>query len=228
MQDHESILGRASRVTANITSKWRRTIIAVIVTAFIIGTSGYLLGISTNQNASRNQLRPQAHISTINQSPTPAILKQALTSTTKRQFNSSGALSFYFTSQKPAFGPNDDPQDIYWINDDPFKICFNGDAYYSIPSTVYYGSADKYVITPYIFETDSRKSYALPLIGEVKAPNGCVRIIRWVDDYHLLRKACGGDLNESSCQCHLIDARKFSLKVLEDTGSTDCLISDKK
>lgn len=210
--------------------KSHKSLILLVVVVFltiISSIGGYLIGIKTRQELPIPKLSLSAHPPTITQSPIDIMPEQAMSTVTKKQVNPSGTLAFYFTSQKPAFGPNDDPQDIHWINDDPFKVCFNGDTFYSIPSTAYHGSTDKYVITPYIIEMDSRESYALPFIGKIKAPNGCVRIISWVDDNHLLREACGGDLNES-CHCHLIDVRKLSLKDLGDTESTRCLLTDKK
>lgn len=197
---------------------------AVLLIALVAGAGGYSMGTKSTPRDLITQLRPSVQIPTITQPPTVTIPEQTLTTVTKKQFNPSGTLAFYFTSQRPVFGPNDDPQDNYWLSDDPFKVCFNGDTYYFIRSTVYPGSADKYMITPYITETDTRKSYSLSFIGEVKASNGCVRITRWVDDNHLLREACGGDLDEF-CECHLIDVQNLSLKNL---GTTGCLLSNKK
>jgi hypothetical protein len=50
MQDAKSIPEQTNRGTAGKSSTWRRTVIAIVITALIAGTSGYLLGIRTNQN----------------------------------------------------------------------------------------------------------------------------------------------------------------------------------
>jgi hypothetical protein len=53
-QDDESIPEQTSRGTAVNSSNWRRTIIVIVITAIIAGTSDYLLGIRTDQNASQS------------------------------------------------------------------------------------------------------------------------------------------------------------------------------
>src|SRR5207248_9518020 len=57
MQDNESRPEQTSRVTAVNSSTWRRTAIAIVITALITGTGGYLLGIKTNQNAPQTTQR---------------------------------------------------------------------------------------------------------------------------------------------------------------------------
>lgn len=52
MQDNESIPEKTSSVTAVNSSNWR-SVVAIVITALIAGTSGYLLGTRTNQNASQ-------------------------------------------------------------------------------------------------------------------------------------------------------------------------------
>lgn len=53
MQDDESRPEQTNRVTVNFPN-WRRTAVAVVITALITGTSGYLVGTKTNQNASQS------------------------------------------------------------------------------------------------------------------------------------------------------------------------------
>jgi hypothetical protein len=189
-------------------------IAAVLLSAFVAGAGGYWLGIRTQQGAPPSQSRESVQIPTHTQ----------LSSVTMKQFNPSSTLAFYFTSKKQVFEPNDNPQIKYGITNDPFNICFNGDTSYVVQSTIYPGTTSQAEITPHVMVTDSGKSWDLSFIGEVKAPNGCVRITRWVDDTHLLREACGGDLNEG-CECHLVDVQKHSLK---DLGANGCLLSGKK
>jgi hypothetical protein len=69
MQDGESRPEQTSRVTAvNSSYNWRRTAIAIVVTATVTGASGYLLGIRTNQNIPQSTQRV-----TFQPSPTIAI-----------------------------------------------------------------------------------------------------------------------------------------------------------
>jgi hypothetical protein len=49
MQDDDSIPDQTSRVTALNSSNWRRTVIAIVITAIIAGASGYLLGAISKQ-----------------------------------------------------------------------------------------------------------------------------------------------------------------------------------
>lgn len=136
-------------------------------------------------------------------SPVPGMSPYGISIETKRRLNRSQTLAFCLASETPVFGPNDDPSDPFTlISDDPFEICFNGDTTYAIPSRAYQASPDIYVITPYIFETATEKLLSLPVIGEVKAPNGCTKITGWIDNNHLLRKACSEE-----CICHRIDVR---------------------
>jgi hypothetical protein len=193
---------------------------AVLIITVLAGVVvGYLLGSRIRQGIPSIPWRQSVHVPAITQlSATGIISEQALSNITKKQFNPSGTLAFYFTSQTPAFAPNDDAQNRYLITDDPFEVCFNGDTFYVIPSPQYPDLTDKYIITPHIVETDNLKSYTLSFIGEVKAPNGCVRITHWVDDSHLLREACGGD-QSVSCECHIIDVWQRSSK---DLSPAEC------
>jgi hypothetical protein len=74
MQDDESIPEQTSSVTAVNSSNWRRTAIAIVITAFVAGTSGYLLGIRTNQNVSQST-------QIVSFQPSPTITAQSTAST---------------------------------------------------------------------------------------------------------------------------------------------------
>jgi hypothetical protein len=185
------------------------TLLTIVILISLVAVKGSdLFGSRRQQDAPPNQSSESAQTPTITE----------LSTITKKQFNSSGTLAFYFTIKKPVFEATHDPQNRYRSSDNPFNLCFNGDTSYVIQSTIYPGNTYQDVITPYITETNSGKSWNLSFIGEVKAPNGCARITHWVDDTHLLRKACGGDLNEG-CECHLVDVQKHSLK---DLGFNGC------
>jgi hypothetical protein len=53
MQDVESTTEQPSHVEAVNSSNWRSIVIAVVITALVTGTAGYLLGITINQNVSQ-------------------------------------------------------------------------------------------------------------------------------------------------------------------------------
>jgi hypothetical protein len=74
MQDNESIPEQTSRVTAVNSSNWHRKAIAIGIIALAAGTSGYLLGIRTNQNASQSTQR-------VSFQPSPTIPAQSSIST---------------------------------------------------------------------------------------------------------------------------------------------------
>jgi hypothetical protein len=57
MQDNESVPEQTSRVTAVRSYTWQRAVIAIVITALIAGTGGYLLGTRANQNASQSTQR---------------------------------------------------------------------------------------------------------------------------------------------------------------------------
>jgi hypothetical protein len=104
MQDAESIPEQTSRVTAVNSSNWRRTAIAVVITALVTGTSGYLLGIRTNQNTSQSTQQVSFRSSPITPTATPTVPVlpteiPALTANWKTYTNARWGLSFKYPEE---------------------------------------------------------------------------------------------------------------------------------
>jgi hypothetical protein len=67
MQDDKSRPEQTSRVTAVNSSNWRRTVIAIVITALVAGAGGYLLGIRNKQSVPPSQSSPSPQATMITQ-----------------------------------------------------------------------------------------------------------------------------------------------------------------
>jgi hypothetical protein len=74
MQGAESIPEQTSHVTTVNSPNWRSITIAIVITVIVAGTSGYVLGIRTNQNPSKSAQR-------VSFPPSPTITAQPSMST---------------------------------------------------------------------------------------------------------------------------------------------------
>jgi len=192
---------------------------AALFIALVAGTGGYWLGARTHQEPTPIPESQSASIPTIPQpSPTDIIPKQALSTITKKQFNPSGTLAFYFVSEKPSFPQSHDGSEgLCADEDDPFQICYNGDTQYYTPRAAQHrgieNSTFPYIIEPRVLDIEQNKEYAIPSI-EVYAAVGRTQITRWINDTHLMMKVC----MELSCKYSLIDVPDDSAELLGETG----------
>lgn len=201
------------------------SISAAIILVFII--SLVLISSLTLKLQHQNNLSPKQNTSTT-KFPTPTLssisptreYEEQLKTETKKQFNPSGTLAFYYTSEKPAFRP-DYGNPYSSLNDDPFKICFNGDTYYFTNNIVqdrFKGEMPgyAYIAVPHILDVAQSKTYTLSIIGEDFSPNSCTRITRWTDDTDLMRKSCDGE--SGYCAYYLIDVHKNIAELIGTGG----------
>jgi hypothetical protein len=83
-QDDELRPEQTSRATAvNSSSNWRRTAIAIVITALVTGASGYLVGIRTNQNTSQSTQRVSFQPSPTTIPSSPSVLSISPTPATE-------------------------------------------------------------------------------------------------------------------------------------------------
>lgn len=173
--------------------------------AFIIGTIMISLRIINGYGPFGSQTRIptttadgngnfQNHIES-NAQPSPTSENKELKTETKYLFNPSKTYAFFFRSQIPAFSTDNLSQDMYGLTDNPTKLCFNGDTSYAIPSKKYVAHSGQYIITPVVIDLKTNQVKVVNQIGDVKAANGCVKILGWKDDTHVQRNRVAGDLN---------------------------------
>lgn len=192
--------------------------VAAVGFAFGLGI-GFVLGIAQfsqpTYRGNRTESRAGNTIPSManRPSPTPG---QEESIVTRKRFNPSGTLAFYFASEEPAFLALDDEWDeqLCLVDDDPFRICYNGDTPYRIPNTVLAAPTSATIINANVLDVAKNEVSKLSSVGDVRAPNGWVRITRWLDDTHLLRKAEYGDVGVQRCDYSLIDVKQDSAELI--------------
>lgn len=135
---------------------------------------------------------------------------------TQKKWNPPKSLSFYYKGASEIFPLNTDPEGeeaSYAPTDNPFKVCF--EEHSDKKGKMFYQSEE---ITATIYNASSQKEYALPVVGNTSSPNGCTKVVAWVDTTHLLRASCGGD-QSLFCNFDLIDAISNTSKVYASSGN---------
>lgn len=168
-----------------------------------------------NQNISQSSQFNSPNPSAASEEKPAETNLEPLKTETKKQFNPSGTLAFYFVSDKPAFSPSEDNYSTF--QDDPFEICFNGDTDYFTPNYPGEVPHNRSIISPLVLNLRTGRESTLLTVGGNRAPNGCVKITRWTDDAHLMKKSCGSG-QIGTCDYHLIDVRDDSIEFLGSSG----------